>query len=200
MLKRTTLFICFIAFAFFVYKQKTNSPAQVKTGWEKFEKTKKSFNAAPAKISDLENHKVIAKKRTPASVPSMSMKTKRNMRSGRYLEGRDVKKYTNPTEPLTFKNKVRADWKKKLGHNLVRFQPEGTEVLVKKESSIIYVKNSIAEYREKVLVSYKLPNGKNTSYRAIVNSDDGRVIYKFDRTINEDFRNRPAGLTHPLAQ
>lgn len=198
MLKKIALLFSFIAFGFFIYTRghQEEKPTQVKTGWEKYQKVKKKVSSTPAKKEDLEKHLLPVTSRKPASkAPS-----KRPMRSGRYLEGQNSRKFINPTESLKFKNKVDSNWKKNLGHNLTRFQPEGTEVLIKKERGLIFLKKNLGEYREQVLISYKLPNGKKSSYRAMIDSESGKIIYTYDRTINENYRKKPAGLSHPLAQ
>ena len=199
MLKRFLILFSFFALAvtyYFVRQDKTQHNADIQRGWKKYSKKNNKTTFSHGKTIDLEQHKVPVVVRKPASMT----RNKSPMRSGRYLEGQNAKKYTSPTEALSFKNLINPKWKDTLGHNLTRFQPEGTEVLIKKERGLIFVKENIGHYREQVLISYKLVDGRKSSYRAMIDSSNGKIIYTYDRTINEDFRRKPAGLSHPLAQ
>ena len=195
MLKKTSFIFCLSALALFLYSRGTrkNNP-DTQRGWKKFTKNKTGLKVGKVKKSDLVVHKLPIEKRTPASV-----KTSRYpKRDGRYLQGKDARTFENPNAPLHFKNRVGANWKENLGNNLTRFHPEGTEVLIKKEKGIIHLYKGIAHYREQVLISYKKIDGSKSSYRAIVDSSNGKIIYTYDRTIIENFRRgASAGLTHP---
>lgn len=198
MLKKLALLFSFIALAmvFSISKRKTPNTNENKLakGWKKYSKKSNIVKTSIVKIEEVKEEKK-SKKRSPAAV----QKRKFPMRNGRYLDGSDAKSFTNITKPLKFKNKVDPKWQEKLGHSLSKIHTEGTEVLIKKERPVLYVKNGLGEFREQVIINFKLVDGTKTSYRAMVDSSNGRIIYTYDRTKIEHFRSRPTGMTHPLA-
>lgn len=192
--------LCIFAFGAWTIYESSKERAEVakeSKGWDKFEKKNNKTSFTHAKTLDLEAHKVpkATLKRTPAAQNSFAP-----MREGRHLEGERSSKFSNPTEALKMQNRVSKDWKQKLGHNLTRFQDEGTEVLIKREKGLIFVNQGYGQYREQVLISYKMADGRRSSYRAMIDSSNGKIIYTFNRQIDENFRRRPTGLSHPLAQ
>ncbi len=198
MLKKIALFFSFIALATVFYysldKTKRSESKKIAKGWKKYQKVKDKTVATTIKKEELVKDKLV-QKRAPASVRSRILP----MRNGRFLDGAKAKDYSNMAVPLKYKNKVSPDWQKRLGHSLARFQDEGTEVLIQKERPILYINKGVAEYREQVSINFKLPNGTKSSYRAMVDSSNGRILYTYDRTKIEYFRNKPTGMTHPLA-
>lgn len=191
MLRKILLITSFCSLAIFFYLKETkHKTLGEERGWEKFTKSSSGVKAEKVKKSDLNDHKLPTSKRAPANVRS----NKSSKRDGRYLQGELI----NPSDPLIFKNRVSAYWKKNLGHNLTRFHPEGTEVLIKKEKAIIHLYQGLAQYREQVLISYKSVDGSKSSYRALIDSSNGKIIFTYDRTIVENFRRGASqGLTHP---
>ncbi|MBK27093.1 MAG: hypothetical protein CME70_24025 [Halobacteriovorax sp.] len=197
MMKKILILFSFCVFGFVVYytthNQNTPTPVQARNTIKVQKKNGKATFSHPKQI-DMVEHKIIPKEssRAPAS--------KLPMRGGRFIEGAGASKYVSPTEELEFINKVNPKWKELLGRKLTRFLPEGTEVIVKKEKSLIYINKGKGQYREQVLVSYKLADGRTSSHRAMVDSSSGKVLFNFNRQQNEYFRGRPGGFTHPLAQ
>lgn len=96
---------------------------------------------------------------------------------------------------LDFKNFVNPKWKEILGEELLRFQDEGTKVLVKAEKALLRVEKSVGLYMEQVLITYLLPSGEQSSFRALVDSSSGRIIRTWDRTIFESPSAKALNLT-----
>jgi hypothetical protein len=173
---------------------KQSESKKVAKGWKKYQKLKNKTVASPIKKEELVKEKLV-QKRAPASVKPRLLPT----RNGRFLDGKNARDYSNMAVPLKYKNKVSPDWQERLGHSLTRFHDEGTEVLIQKERPIIYINQGIGQFREQVSINFKLPDGTKSSYRAMVDSSNGKILYTYDRTKIEYFRNKPTGLTHPLA-
>ncbi|MCO4755004.1 MAG: hypothetical protein KC478_11025 [Bacteriovoracaceae bacterium] len=197
MIKKIFILFSFLAFGFVVYytthTEKKPSPVQTRNVIKVKKKEGKTTFSHPKQV-DMVEHKIVPRNvtRSPAS--------KLPMRGGRFIEGASANKYVSPTEELEFTNKVNPKWKELLGEKLTRFLPEGTEVIVKKEKGLIYINKGKGQYREQVLVSYKLADGRTSSHRAMVDSSTGKVLFNFNRQQNEYFRGRPGGFTHPLAK
>jgi hypothetical protein len=120
--------------------------------------------------------------RSPASIaPDMKQK----VRGKRILIGQVLPEYTNPDYHLLMANTISSDWQEKMGNDLMRFQPEGTKVLVKDELPVIKIKDGRGKFFEQVVVTYLLSNGDRNSFRALVDSETGLVDSTWDRTINE---------------
>jgi hypothetical protein len=168
--------------------------SKVAKGWKKYSKVNNKITSSIVIKKDLEKEKLV-QKRAPSSIS----KRKLPMRNGRFLDGINAKSFTDMTISLKYKNKVDPNWQEKLGHGLTQIHKEGTEVLILKERPVLYIKKGVAEYREQVSINFKLADGGKSSYRAMVDSSTGRIIYTYDRTKMEYFRNKPTGMTHPLA-
>lgn len=199
MLKKLALFFSFCALAMVFYSTSKDpvpftKEKSIAKGWKKYKVSGSKITSSPVITGDLIKDKLI-QSRAPASKPQRSLP----MRNGRFLDGEGARDYNDMNLPLTYKNKVSPDWKKKLGHSLTRFQKEGTEVLIQKERPVLFIKQGVAEFREQVSINFKLPDGSKSSYRAMVDSSNGKILFTYDRTKMEYFRNKPTGMTHPLA-
>lgn len=199
MLKKLAILCSFFALGMMINLSLKKSPVsdnkKIAKGWKKYSKIKKDEVVSSIVIKEEVEKEKLVQKRVPASLS----KRKRPMRNGRYLDGINAKNFSNMALPLKYKNKVSSNWQEKLGHSLARFHKDGTEILILKERPVLYIKKGVAEYREQVSINFKLPDGGKSSYRAMVDSSNGRILFTYDRTKMEYFRNKPTGMTHPLA-
>jgi hypothetical protein len=118
------------------------------------------------------------------------------LRNDRVLIGNfHIKNYEDENTPLEMMNKINPKWKNILGHELLRFQNNGTKVLIKEEFSIIQIKEDKGRYVEQVIITYVLKNGSVNSYRALIDSDTGSIVETWDKTIHERPNNNKLILT-----
>ena len=71
-------------------------------------------------------------------------------------------------------------WVEKLSAQLKRFQDDDAEIQIKREGTVV---GREAIYR-KVVISYKKGQQKS-SFRALIDPKDGRIVRTWDRTISE---------------
>ena len=106
-------------------------------------------------------------------------------RENRILLGEVDPKYEDEATTLEMINSPKPNWKELMGAELMRFQSEGTKVMVKEEFSIIKITDNKGRYIEQVIISYIVPNGKRNSFKAFVDSETGAVLDTWDNTIHE---------------
>ncbi len=120
------------------------------------------------------------------------------MREKRILTGEVDPKYEDSSTPLKMINEPKKNWKELMGHELMKFQVDGTKVMVKEEFSIIKITDDKGRYIEQVIVSYLVPNGKRNSFKAFVDSETGAVLETWDNTIHEPlFAKKQEGFILP---
>ena len=97
--------------------------------------------------------------------------------------------------PISVKKKrphpINSRLKSKMAKELLRFQPEGTKVLIRPEGK--YKKRKY--YYQKVAVTYLRPDKPNSGFRALIDPQTGKVIKTWDRTIFENFARQSIKLT-----
>lgn len=69
-----------------------------------------------------------------------------------------------------------------MADRLMRFQDDKTKLYLKHEKSVIEVYQSSAKYMEQVLITFSMDDGTQYSYRALVESDSGKIMDTWDRT------------------
>ena len=83
-------------------------------------------------------------------------------------------------------NSISKNWKKLLGNDLLRFQPEKIKVLIKRENRFIFIRNDIGRFVELVRISYIKLSGEHTSFKAFIDSETGIPFDTFAKTISEN--------------
>jgi Tfp pilus assembly protein PilN len=144
--------------------------------WETFEKTQKD-KVKHHKSTSAELKKINAKKETKR-VPA-------NIKRERVFLGKNKKQINE------FINQPASDWKEKLGHNLLDHRLPGTKVFIKEVSGNIKIENGKGRYVEKVIVTTITAEGKQYSFNALADSETGKVLNTWNRTIHEEFGNKP---------
>ncbi len=84
-------------------------------------------------------------------------------------------------------NEYNPLWKEELGKNLLRFLRPKTKSIVRREGSALIKhkgKNLLVEH---VLVKLKSPEGRHFGYNAYVDSQSGKVVKTWNRTIHEQY-------------
>jgi len=156
------------------------------------------------KTTDEEMNKASVSDKTTSRVPAnIAPQLKQNTRGKRVLIGDVLPEYTNPDYHLQMANSISEDWQDKMGKDLMRFQPEGTKVLVKDEMPVIKIQEGKGKFFEQVIITYLLSNGERNSFRALVDSETGLIDTTWDKTINEgprqrkefDFPSAPSNIT-----
>ena len=115
------------------------------------------------------------KVRDPASVPDSHT-------NERQITGPYALEYQKNRATFAFTNKIAPDWKEQMAERLMRFQDENTKMYLKREKGVIEAYRGSAKYLEQVLVTFSMDDGARYSYRALVESDTGRIVETWDRT------------------
>lgn len=106
--------------------------------------------------------------------------------------------FINPSNPkvkpelndLKFVNSYNPEWKELLAKELMLFQPESVEVYFKPQKSVVKIlENNHAMFLEEVSVTYKTNLGPH-SFKALVNSETGKVIETWGKTHYDNFSPR----------
>ncbi len=93
---------------------------------------------------------------------------------------------------ITFKNKVSTDWPSKLQKQLARGLPPDVTLSIHPERDFIMLEGDQALNTQQVIVVFEAKNNRN-SFRAMVDSQTGKIIRTWDQTIHENTR-RPSSL------
>lgn len=197
--KKILAFSFLIFLGVIVYSLYHKQAMEDRDSWETFHKKEKTVQSRPTTQLELQE----------INIPETTHHKKTNIkikqlptRYGRGLIGPAASKLSSSSTNLKLINKFNPDWKSLLGKRLLRFQREGTKVFVKKENSLIKLTPSgKGQYIEHVLVTYLLYDGKQSSFNAYVNSQDGQLIETWNRNkcgnlLKEDSGLIPSGKLH----
>lgn len=86
---------------------------------------------------------------------------------------------------VTYANKPSPDWEQKLEANLKHQAPNLKEINIEKENSLVWMRDNNALLVESVKISLKNQHNSYSSFRALVDSQTGKVLETWDRTIND---------------
>ncbi len=145
------------------------------------------------------------------SIASVSERQKREkiinanhflQREDRVLIGEIQKKdYQDENVELSMINKINPHWKEILGQEMLRFQNVDAKVMIKEEFPIIQIQKGEGQYVEQVIITYLYSDGKIESFRALIDSESGKILETWDKTIRENFNSskhsEKAALTLP---
>lgn len=149
------------------------------------------------RVYKVQNEKVV--KRTPsnselvtARIPksrnlSKNKHLKKNSRDGRVLQGdsKQIDKYMDEGIHLQFVNEINDNWKEDLAEKILQSQRPGTDIFIKRESSIIEIKNNKGRYIEHVSIIVKKPNHLKQSYEALIDTETGKMIKTWNSILYE---------------
>ncbi len=175
----STLFI-FVGVGFYLYQQNQSSIAL----------NDRALNIRSSSIANLQNN--IQTNRMPASIePTEKKDDKVKPVSKRQWIGANDN--IIQSGKISMKNKPDTKWHDKLVTILGRGLNPETKIEVNHEKSVILVNGHDALNAEQVVVIFNADKERN-SYRAMVNSQTGKVIRTWDHTIHENIR-KPASLS-----
>ena len=96
----------------------------------------------------------------------------------------DKKKYQ-------FSNKKNEEWELELRNRLLDSLDNKPELTIKREKSLIKILKDKARYIEQAQIIIDHEDGRQDSFRALIDSESGRIIRSWDRTIHENFLKKP---------
>ncbi|MDC1175058.1 hypothetical protein OAT67_06670 [Bacteriovoracaceae bacterium] len=83
-------------------------------------------------------------------------------------------------------NQPTKEWKEHLAKSLLRGREhDEVSVFIKKEKSFIRAERNGARYIEQVVVNIKKTDHGSTGYRAYIDSETGKVLQTWDRSVHE---------------
>lgn len=88
-------------------------------------------------------------------------------------------------------NSFNEKWKDLLSFELMKFQAPGTKVVIEEEKELVLIKRKETRLVQQVVITYLNEIGRQSSYRAFIDSESGAVIQTWDRVIHEDIRVKP---------
>ena len=90
-----------------------------------------------------------------------------------------------------FSNKKNEDWELELRNRLLDSLDNKPELTIKREKSLIKILKDKARYIEQAQIIIDHEDGRQDSFRALIDSESGRIIRSWDRTIHENFLKKP---------
>ncbi len=115
---------------------------------------------------------------TKAGLPiekSSNLKDRRKKIGDRYLSGPDSLKEVDSSK-IKIINKENSRWKDLLSEQQLDGKPIHTKLFIDHQYSVVYSRNGISTLAERVNIIYMMPNGLKSSFSAIVNSENGKVM------------------------
>ncbi len=190
-MKKASLLTLLVLVVSLIYKIHDINMNKDDGNWQTFTKKNESdtkvlhWESTKEELAEAKVENTTAQKRRPSSIPSMAQKV-------RMIAGREVTGDRNAdAKGLKWVNSYNSKWQEKLGNLLLKFQEPDTKVLVKKNKSVIEIKNGKGRLMEHVTISYLLKGDDTTSFNAWVDSETGQMIRTWNKTIKE-----PVGHHH----
>ncbi|PIP89730.1 MAG: hypothetical protein COW01_08160 [Bdellovibrionales bacterium CG12_big_fil_rev_8_21_14_0_65_38_15] len=174
-----TILIIFVGVGLYFYQKNESSLAL----------NDRALNLRNASIAHTQN--MPSSLRKPASVEPTTDVTKKDSSQKRQWIG--AKDDIIQSGKIAMKNKPDNNWHDKLVSILSRGINSKTKIEVNHEKSVVLVNGNDAVNAEQVVVIFNADKERN-SYRAMVNSQTGKVIRTWDHTIHENTR-MPASLS-----
>ncbi len=112
-------------------------------------------------------------------------------RHGRILIGRDAERFKHSKAKLPLINAPHPLWQKLAIRNLLRHRAKDANVEIQVLGSYIRIKNGKGRFVEKILVTQSKKGKEGSSFNAIIDSQTGRILSTYNRTINEYFVSPP---------
>ena len=110
---------------------------------------------------------------------------------GRILVGREAERFEHSKAKLPLVNSPHSFWKRLAKKNLLRHRSEDAKIDIQVLGSYIKIKNGKGRFVEKILVTQTKKGKPGPSFNAIVDSQSGRILSTYNRTINEYFVSPP---------
>lgn len=149
-----------------------------KENWITFEKEQNVIKTNPTSKADKEKHNLLQSR--PAQKLKLIGKASRT-------DVEEIKKL--------YKSRIDSDWVERFGKILLDGQEKDIKLFIKKIQTVVSEKNDQLQFREIVTITFSSENGEQTSFRALIDPLTLKVEKKWDRTIVENYIERPKGLT-----
>ena len=185
------LMTLFIGIVYFFNYEKESVRIEDWTTFEKSGKKIKTHQTTKEEKIKINVPLNIDNKRIVKSTSSSQFNSKKL--KGRTVLGLKGDKISNDLQ-LEYKNEINKDWKYLLGQKVLSDLQDDTQIYIKKVDSVINIEGIKATYMEIVIIKFLDSKGNQTSFRALVDSSNGKVIRRWDRTIIEDFKKSKKGL------
>ncbi|MFW5887463.1 MAG: hypothetical protein ACOCUH_01560 [Bacteriovoracia bacterium] len=118
--------------------------------------------------------------------PAQAKIVKSIKRHGRTVIGLQANKYKNPNKNIIFKNSYNKNWKELLTNTLKNSLPNHDVDIETENSMILLDREGLGQYAEQVVITL-IDNSKiRTSYRAMIDAENGDMIYTWDQTYHEN--------------
>lgn len=153
---------------------------------------KKQVTSVALKERSQAIEKTSTSKRAPASVPTSQVMHKQATPE-KIQERKWVGNKKMPRDKIIFVNSPKKEWKTLFMKKISRGLPADVDIEVQDEESLVILEGKMARNTEQVVVIYN-SSAKRNSYRAMVDSQSGKIIRTWDHTIHEDLR-KPASLS-----
>jgi hypothetical protein len=95
-------------------------------------------------------------------------------------------------------NNPSDDWEDQLSTELLRFHDRDTKLFIRPERGLIRIEGDKMRFVEEVVVSFVTERKGQTSFKALVDSETGKVLATWDQTVQENLPSlfkRKRGLT-----
>ena len=90
-----------------------------------------------------------------------------------------------------FSNKKNEYWEKELRNRILDSLDDKPELTINKERSLIKISKNKAMYIEQAQIIINHDDGRQDSFRALIDPESGKIIRSWDRTIHENFFKKP---------
>jgi hypothetical protein len=117
----------------------------------------------------------------------------KNVFEGRKIESKKKDKEWNENN-LDFANEFNPDWEELLTDRLMIGMDPHMKLKIQKQKSFIKIISGRAFYVEQVAVKFTQSNGRVNSFTALINSENGKVISSWDKTIHETLNREEVGV------
>ena len=107
------------------------------------------------------------------------------MPEDRKIISQERRPIVRPTTQLSYVNTPSPDWEEKLHSSLKEQAPSAKNIQVTTEDSLVWMRDGNAILVESVKVVLQNQNGEESSFRALVDSQTGRVLESWDRSISD---------------
>ena len=193
MIRKISIFLFFSLMLLIILNIKKDAPEKIESPLMEEKITIKKEIIAPKKemgpkLIKVQKKTISVKKIKDKKIRKKSPHQRVIFNSGKLLSEEEK-------DRLDFINEENPDWKEELSRKLLDTLDENPTLKVIKEKSLIKILGKKAQYIEQAIVIIEYENGKENSFRALIDSETGKIIRSWDRTIHENFGKRPTGLT-----
>lgn len=94
-----------------------------------------------------------------------------------------------------YENKISPNWKESLGKDVLSQLTGDIKLFLRREKTILEPLEDGLKIREIITLTFTDEDGGQTSFRAMVDPESNKILKRWDRTIIENPKNPPQGLS-----